>query len=156
MMLNKRGNFYGVLLALIMFVSLLALFTSEPKTTGFVVQETEQSKGDIVVNDNNIESNIAEFCYDGTLNGKCSGTKPLICDNGNLYYDCYKCGCNAGETCGDFGICEPIQKCADGSIYGECSFLKGKFCSDGNLIDDCGLCGCDEGEICQNNRCVSQ
>src|SRR3989338_5796719 len=114
MMLNKRGNFYGVLLTLLMFVSLLALFTSKPETTGFVVQEIEQSKEDIVVNDNsNLNDNIVEFCSDSTLNGQCSNTKPLFCDNGNLFYDCYKCGCNAGETCGDFGICEPIQKCAD-------------------------------------------
>lgn len=152
MMLNKRGNFYGVLLALLMFVSLLALFTSKPEATGFVVKEVEQFKEDIIVNENT----IAEFCPDNTQNGKCSVTKPLICDNGNLFYDCYKCGCNAGMTCSDFGICEPMQKCADGSIYGECAFLKGKFCQEGSLVDNCELCGCEEGRVCRNSKCLSQ
>ena len=156
-MFNKRGNFLGILLALLMFVSLAALFTSNPKTTGFVVNEAQQYKGDIVVNENsNANNNVIESCPDNTQNGKCSNAKPLLCNNGNLYYDCYKCGCNQGETCSDFGICEQIQKCADGSIYGECAFLKGKFCQDGTLVDNCNLCGCEEGKVCSNNRCVSQ
>ena len=153
MMLSKRGNFFGVLLALLMFGSILALFTSNPQTTGFVVQEAKQYKEDIAVNQND---NVAEFCSDNTKNGECSSTKPLICNNGNLYYSCYKCGCPAGTTCSEFGICDPIQKCADGSIYGECSFLKGKFCQDGTLVDNCNLCGCEEGKVCSNNRCVSK
>ena len=152
-MLNKRGNFFGILLAFLMFVSLAALFTSNPQTTGFVVKEAQQYKQDIVVSQNN---NAVQFCSDDTPDGKCSATKPLFCNNGNLYYDCYKCGCTAGETCSDFGVCEPMQKCADGSVYGECSFLKGKLCQEGSLIDNCSLCGCEEGKVCSNSKCVSQ
>jgi len=147
--MNKRGNFYGVLLSLLMFVTLIALFTSEPEITGQVIKETQQEK--TIALETTQEQ---QFCSGGIQHGSCSNTKPLFCDNGNLVYNCYECGCNEGKTCGSFGVCEQLQKCADGSFYGECSFLKGKFCQDGTLINNCELCGCNEGKVCSNKKCV--
>ena len=156
MALNKKSNFYGVLLAALMFVSLLALFTSEPKTTGFVVNEQDNlaeinNQDDIEFNEND---NIGNSCVGDVPHDSCSNTKPLYCDNGNLIYKCTECGCNEGETCTEFGTCAKIEKCVDGSIYGECSFLNGKFCDDGNLVFNCNLCGCNEGYVCKDNKCV--
>ena len=151
--MNKKANFFGILLSLLMFVSLFALFTAKPETTGLVVKEIQQTKEDIVV----IKANeISQFCVGNIPNSRCSNTKPLYCDNGNLIYNCVECGCNEGMSCSDFGVCEILQKCADGSLYGECGFLKGKFCQEGKLIDFCDLCGCDEGEVCTNNKCVRE
>src|SRR3989338_5591256 len=144
-MKNKKGNFAGVLFTLLMLVAIFALLTSEPKTTGFAVLEKE-TKG--------IPKQINSFCAGNIAEGKCSNTKPLFCNNGDLTYNCYECGCNQGETCGQFGVCEKIEKCTDGSIYGECSFLKGKFCNEGTLVDYCELCGCDEGKVCNSGKCV--
>ena len=149
--MNKQANFFGILLTLLMFVSLFALFTAEPVTTGLVVKEIQQTKEDIVVIETYEEN---QFCVGNIPNDRCSNTKPLYCDNGNLIYNCYECGCDKGMGCGEHGFCETLQKCADGSFYGECSFLKGKFCQDGTLIHNCELCGCDEGEICTNNKCI--
>tara|TARA_Y100000294_G_C8561911_1_gene339400 strand:+ start:523 stop:1341 length:819 start_codon:yes stop_codon:yes gene_type:complete len=95
-------------------------------------------------------------CSDNTPYGECSIEKPAYCDNGKLVDNCFECGCEQGEMCGEGGICEPIQKCADGSIYGECSFLNGKFCQDGRLIANCEMCGCDEGEFCSNGKCSKE
>ena len=149
--MNKRGNFYGILLALLMFVSLIALFTAEPEITGFVVKEAQQDK--IIVLETTQEQ---DSCSGALQHGSCSNTRPLFCDSGNLIYNCYECGCDEGKTCSEQGVCDPIRNCADGSIYGECSFLRGKFCADGTLINNCELCGCDEGEICSNTKCVKQ
>lgn len=147
---NKKSNYYGLLLVLVMFVSVLALFTSNPETTGFVVKEIQQYKGNIVVND------IGNSCVGNIPHDSCSSTKPLYCDDGNLIYKCTECGCNEGETCTEFGTCAALERCADGSIYGECSFLNGKFCDGGNLVFNCNLCGCDEGYACSDNKCVRE
>lgn len=154
MAINKKSNFYGILLAALMFVSIVALFTSEPKTTGFVVKETQQYKENIVVNDNNGNNNIGNSCVGDIPHDSCSNTKPLFCGNGNLVYNCAKCGCNENFYCTEFGTCATLERCADGSIYGECSFLNGKFCDDGNLVFNCNLCGCNEGYVCSGNKCV--
>jgi len=148
---NKRGNFFGILLALLMLASFAALLTSEPEITGFSVVNTK-SENLIAVK----SANENQFCIGNLQQGTCSRTKPLFCNNGDLIYNCDECGCNEGFSCGDFGVCESLQKCADGSFYGECSFLNGKFCQDGSLINNCQLCGCNEGETCSNNKCTKQ
>lgn len=151
-MLKRRGNFYGILLLLLMFVVVLGLFTSNPQTTGFVVKETKQYKSDIVMS----EIKEKNDCVGNIPHVTCSNTQPLYCDDGNLIYNCYECGCNEGQTCGEHGFCNEIQKCADGSIYGECSFLNGKFCQEGKLINYCELCGCKGGYICNDGKCIRQ
>lgn len=150
MVQNKKSNFYGTLLAFLMFFTLIALFTSEPEITGFVVKETEQSKADINVNEKR------NNCVADIQHGSCSNTKPLYCDDGSLTYNCFECGCDEGLSCGEFGVCEELEKCADGSFYGECSFLNGKFCQDGTLVNNCELCGCNEGYACSNGKCIPQ
>ena len=154
MAINKKSNFYGLLLVLVMFVSVLALFTSNLETTGFVVKEIQQYKENIVVNDNNEKNAIGISCIGNIPHNSCSNTKPLYCDDGNLVYKCTECGCDESETCTEFGTCAKIEKCADGSIYGECSFLNGKFCDDGKLVFNCNLCGCDEGYVCSDDKCI--
>ena len=155
---NKKSNYYGLLLVLVMFVSVLALFTSNPETTGFVVREQDNlaeisNQNNIEINENN---NIGNSCVGNIPHDSCSNTKPLYCDDGSLIYKCTECGCNEGETCTEFGTCAALERCADGSIYGECSFLNGKFCDNGNLVFNCNLCGCDEGYSCSDNKCVRE
>src|SRR3989338_2535300 len=149
----KKFDFNGILLATVMFVSIIALFTSNPETTGFVVKE---SGNRYLIEANNQadaeNNNIGLSCSGSIVHNTCSNSKPLFCENGQLVYNRYKCGCDLDETCSDYGICEPIKKCADGSIYGECSFLNGKFCDEGKLVFNCNLCGCGFGSICSDNR----
>ncbi|MBM3200520.1 hypothetical protein FJZ53_06280 [Candidatus Woesearchaeota archaeon] len=38
-------------------------------------------------------------CTDGTAFGKCSATKPMYCNSGNLVSRCKLCGCPEGQTC---------------------------------------------------------
>ena len=147
---NKRGNFHGTLLVILMFIAIFALFTAKPETTGFVVQEISNSE----LNSND---DLGLSCAGKIGHGICSQTKPLFCDDGNLVYNCFECGCGEGETCTEFGTCGEIEKCADGSIYGECSTgLKGNFCNDGELKPNCELCGCEADELCNDNKCVSK
>src|SRR3989338_10457312 len=101
-MLNKTGNFYGILVLILLFVTVLGLFTSKSLTTGFAVKSTA--------------------CFEGTAFGECSNVKPKYCDNGALKPDCSKCGCNKNEFCHDDGTC--LQKCSDGTLYGQCSANK--------------------------------
>lgn len=156
---NKKSNFYGILLSLLMFVSIIALFASEPKTTGFAVKEQDSTlieknnQNDIGDNEKN---NFGSPCVGNIPHGSCSNTRPLYCGNGILVYKCTVCGCNEDETCTEFGTCAKIEKCADGSIYGECSFLNGKFCDNGNLVFNCNLCSCDEGYVCSDNKCIRE
>ena len=160
MAMNKKSNFYGILPALLMFVSVIALFASKPETTGFAVKEAKNNdlieannQDNIRINENN---NIGNSCIGDIQHGSCSNTMPLYCNNGNLIYKCTECGCSEGETCTEFGTCAALERCADGSIYGECSFLNGKFCQEGKLVFDCSLCGCDEGYACSDNKCVRE
>tara|TARA_Y100000310_G_C20697815_1_gene826976 strand:- start:1389 stop:1847 length:459 start_codon:yes stop_codon:yes gene_type:complete len=145
----KKANFHGILLLLLMFVVVIGLLTSNPQTTGFAVKEIQQYKDDIIVNENEEKS-----CIGDIPQGKCSSTKPLYCNDGNLVYNCYECGCNKGQTCGEQGVCNKLQKCVDGSFYEECStLLNGKFCDEGELTNYCDLCGCREGYSCEDNKC---
>jgi parallel beta-helix repeat protein len=46
------------------------------------------------------------LCFDMTLGGGCSVTKPLFCESGELIEDCQACGCNPGFECQSDGSCE--------------------------------------------------
>ena len=132
-MQNKRGNIYGILLSLLMFVILIGLFTSKPPTAGFATKATK--------------------CFEGTAIGECSFVKPKYCDNGALKSNCQKCGCNVDEVCQDDGTC--LRKCADGTLFGQCSENKPLLCFKGSLLENCFECGCFAGQIClQNGTCA--
>jgi hypothetical protein len=45
-------------------------------------------------------------CSDGTLEGKCSSTKPMFCMDSTLVWMCDRCGCPSGKTCGNYGVCQ--------------------------------------------------
>lgn len=129
---NKRGNFYGMLLLLIMTFALLALFAAKSPTTGFAVKENK--------------------CFEGTAYGECSFVKPKYCDNGAFKPNCRKCGCNKDEFCQDDGNC--VQKCSDGTLFEQCSENKPVLCFKGSLLENCFKCGCFTGQTClQNGTC---
>ena len=130
---NKRGNFYGILLLLLMFVTVLSLFTADPVATGFAVKTTK--------------------CFEGTSSGECSPVKPKYCDNGALKPDCERCGCREDEVCQNDGNC--LQKCSDGTLYGSCSENKPLLCHTGTLLENCFECGCFPGQTCLNNGACS-
>jgi len=146
--MDKKGNIYGIFLVAGLFVAVAALLTSNPSTTGMVIQEITANGKPVVVSD------TKESCFGNVQHGSCLETKPLFCDNGNFEYNCFACGCNPGESCTGFGTCEILEQCADGSFYNECSFLRGKFCDNGALTDNCELCGCDESETCSDGKCI--
>ena len=99
------------------------------------------------------EENITH-CQDGTAVGKCSVTKPKICDiYGNLVDDVGSCGCpeksiKMGNEC--------IFSCDDGTLIGECSSNRPYYCnSKAELEEKASLCGCPLGydlwdEGCRN------
>ena len=89
-------------------------------------------------------------CSDGTAFGKCSGAKPLYCDNGDLVNKCNLCGCPTGLTCQVDGTCQE-PKCEDGTPVGNCSTTKPLYCDQGNLINNCGQCGCPAEQSCQTD-----
>ena len=149
----KNVTFHGFFFFILMSFTIGVILFSEPKTTGFVIKEPEND----IARLNYQTEEYGLLCVGNIPHGECSNTKPLYCDSGQLRYNCYECGCDEGQSCGDFGVCETLEKCADGSFYGECSTgLKGSFCDEGSLIPNCNLCGCEESEICSNNRCVKQ
>jgi hypothetical protein len=101
-----------------------------------------------------VEENITQ-CFDGTLVGKCSVTKPRICDiYGNLVNDAETCGCppnslKRGKEC--------IFNCEDGTPIGECSGEKPLYCNrEAELEGKASVCGCPpgydiSGEGCRNS-----
>ena len=130
---NKKGNFYGILVLVILAVTVAGLFTSKSLTTGFAVKSTK--------------------CFEGTAFSECSLIKPKYCDNGALKPDCKRCGCNENEVCQDDGNC--LQKCLDGTLYGQCSINKPLLCFKGSLLENCFECGCLPGQTClQNGACA--
>lgn len=144
----KNITIHGFFFFVLMAFTISVILFSEPETTGFVVMEEDNA---II-----LDETSGMDCVGSIPSGSCSDTKPLYCADGQLRYNCFKCGCNEGESCSDFGVCETLEKCADGSFYGECSTgLKGSFCDEGALIPNCQLCGCEEDETCAGNRCVS-
>ena len=95
-MFNKKGNYYGMLLSVLLVVTLLGLFTSEPETTGFVVLENEQ-----VADSFDLSQMGQGSCADGSLYQECSTIiKSKYCDNGKLVDYCELCGGREG-TCFD-------------------------------------------------------
>lgn len=97
-MVEQNANYFGALLLLLMFVTVLGLFTAEPAITGYVVQETKQ-EGDSFF-DVKIIENDPRTCADGSLNGECSSLiKPKYCLYGTLADYCELCGCDRGEVC---------------------------------------------------------
>lgn len=99
------------------------------------------------------EGNVTE-CLDGTLVGKCSVTKPKVCDiYGNLVDDAERCGCpensvKRGSEC--------IYSCEDGTPIGSCSIDQPFYCnSEAMLEEKVSTCGCPPGydvygESCRN------
>ena len=147
--MDKKANLLGGLLAILLFVSLGALFFAKPSSTGFVVEEAQMQRA-------TEPDYVPQSCFGNVAHGSCIETKPLYCNDGVFVYNCFACGCNKGEQCSQYGVCEPVEECVDGSLIGECStILNGKFCEEGSLIDFCELCGCDDGSTCQNNKCVA-
>jgi len=128
-MYNKRGNFFGVLLIVLMLAVLLGLFAVKPPITGFATKATK--------------------CFEGTEFDECSYVKPKYCDGGALKSNCQKCGCNADEVCQDDGIC--LRKCSDGTLFTQCSENKPLLCHKGNLLENCFECGCFPGQTCSND-----
>ncbi len=97
-MANPNANYYGILLLLLMFVTIIGLFTGEPTATGFAVKEVQQ-EGDSFF-DVKIIENDPRTCADGSLNGECSSLiKPKFCLYGTLVDYCELCGCDEGEVC---------------------------------------------------------
>ncbi|MCK5021420.1 MAG: hypothetical protein KAS32_30695, partial [Candidatus Peribacteraceae bacterium] len=102
---------------------------------------------------------ITQFqdCYDGTLGGQCSNTKPLFCSDGLLVKNCTKCSCYDGYTCADNGECMGV--CSDGTKKGTCSETKPFACimynNELKLLPMCNDCGCPDGYECggDNIRC---
>lgn len=99
------------------------------------------------------EGNIT-MCLDGTIVGKCSVTKPKVCDiYGNLIDDAERCGCpensvKRGSEC--------IFSCEDGTPIGSCSIDQPLYCnSEAVLEEKVSTCGCPPGydvygESCRN------
>jgi hypothetical protein len=132
-MVNESANYYGALLLVLMFVTWIGIFTTEPQTTGFAVKKDK--------------------CFEGTDFGECSSVKPKYCDNGALKNDCQRCGCREEEVCQADGNCLP--KCADDTLFGYCSENKPFLCSKGTLLENCFKCGCFPGQTCLNNGACS-
>jgi hypothetical protein len=86
-------------------------------------------------------------CNDTTLNGECSQTKPLYCNNGNLVNKCSKCGCASG-ICNSDGSCRSSLTCGDGTLNGQCSANKPYFCLYPDLMEMCKTCGCPANTTC--------
>ena len=94
-MANENANYYGVLLLILMFVTVVGLLTVEPETTGFAVKETQT---DYSIFD--VGTNEQGTCADGSLYGECSSLiKPKFCLNGRLADYCELCGCDSGKVC---------------------------------------------------------
>ena len=94
-MANVSGNFYGALLILMMFVTFVGLYTTEPSATGFAVRETVFSEFDVELYDNE-----QHLCADGSYYQECSSLlKGKFCHLGKLVDYCELCGCDAGEVC---------------------------------------------------------
>ena len=97
-MVNVSGNFYGTLLLLLMAVTFIGLYTTEPSVTGFVVKEqSDFSEFAIELYDNE-----QHLCADGSYYQECSSLlKGKFCHLGKLTDYCELCGCDAGEVCLD-------------------------------------------------------
>ena len=96
-MAEQNANYYGILLLVLMFVTVVGLLTSEPAITGYVVEEIKQ-EGDSFF-DVKIIENDPRTCADGSLNGECSSLiKPKYCLYGTLVDYCELCGCDSGEV----------------------------------------------------------
>ncbi|MBI2651737.1 hypothetical protein HYX01_04660 [Candidatus Woesearchaeota archaeon] len=97
-MANKSGNFYGVMLIVLMVITLIGLFTAKPSTTGFTVKENYEysySAFDVPIHEDEQGT-----CLDGSLYGECSTLiKPKFCVNGDLVDYCALCGCDEGNIC---------------------------------------------------------
>ena len=102
-MVSQNANYYGILLLLLAFVTIIGLFTSEPKTTGLVVEEVklvQEEKQPDSFFDVKIIENDPRTCIDGSLNGECSSLiKPKYCLYGTLVDYCELCGCDKEEVC---------------------------------------------------------
>lgn len=91
-------------------------------------------------------------CADGTSLGKCSLTKPLLCNaSSNLVNACGVCGCGTGTQCAYNGTCVPIT-CSDGTPLGQCSAVTPatRCILDGASVylkTECS-CPCKSGQIC--------
>ena len=97
-MVEQNANYYGILLILLMFVTVIGLLTTKPAITGYVVEEIKQ-EGDSFF-DVKIIENDPRTCADGSLNGECSSIiKPKYCLYGKLVDYCELCGCDAEEVC---------------------------------------------------------
>jgi|TARA_Y100000310_G_scaffold338453_1_gene428135 hypothetical protein len=95
-MANPNANYYGILLLVLAFVTVIGLFTGEPTITGLAVQEVQTDS----FFDVKIIENDPRTCADGSLNGECSSIiKPKFCLYGTLVDYCELCGCDAGEEC---------------------------------------------------------
>ena len=96
-MVNESANFYGIMLLLLMFITLIGIFISEPPTSAFVVKEVKEESSFFEVK---TFPGDPRLCADGSLNGECSSLiKPKFCLYGTLADYCELCGCDAGEVC---------------------------------------------------------
>ena len=96
-MVNESANFYGRLLLLLMFITWIGIFTTEPATTGFAVKETDFSEFAV-----DIFESEKMICADGSFYQECSTLiKGKFCHLGKLVDYCELCGCDPGEICSD-------------------------------------------------------
>ena len=95
-MANVSGNFYGVLLLVLMVVTLIGLSTAKPSTTGFAVKDVSDFSEFAV----EIFDSEQQVCADGSFFQECSTLiKGKFCHLGKLTDYCELCGCEAGEVC---------------------------------------------------------
>ena len=91
-------------------------------------------------------------CADGTPVGKCSITKPKVCDiYGNLIDDATTCGCPENSV--QLGS-ECIYNCEDGTLIGSCSVEPPYYCNSQALLEEkASLCGCPPGYDAHGEKC---
>ena len=96
-MVNQSSNFYGALLLLVLAVTMIGIFTTEPQITGLVVIEENELNSFFDIETFEGDPRV---CADGSLNGECSSLlKPNFCVYGTLVEYCELCGCDTDEVC---------------------------------------------------------
>jgi hypothetical protein len=99
-MTNKKANFFGVLLSVLLLTSIIALLYSQPQITGFVVKEQSLGK-EIIDVTSCYGANCGQKCADSSFFGECSFLNGKFCQDGILIPYCELCGCREGFVCSD-------------------------------------------------------
>ena len=95
-MFRESGNYYCLLLLVLMGITFAGLYAAEPSTTGYSIRDiSDFSEFAVEVFDNE-----RQVCADGSFFQECSTLiKGKFCHLGKLTDYCELCGCEAGEVC---------------------------------------------------------